>query len=420
MSILDIICILISLSVAFIYLNNRYLKLPATIGLTILALLTSFMLILTGKFVPAVTRQAQAIVVEFNFSQALLNFMLSFLLFAGAISVNLRSLIRERWSILTLATVSTLLSTVITGVLLYYLLQLFTIPLDFIYCLLFGALISPTDPVAVLSMVKKLGISRRLQVRISGESLFNDGIGVVLFLCVASIASAGVENFSPLTALTLFSKDVLGGILLGLLLGYIGYQALSAVENEYFEIEILITLSMVMGGTRLAQLLHVSVPLTMVVMGLFVSYEGRRENTPLLANLFVSKFWHLLDEILNAILFLLVGFKLLIIEIRPDYLLAGVVAVLVVLISRYIGVIIPIYAFNFKRSFSHRTITILTWGGLRGAISIALALSLPETAQKEFIIAITYMVVLFSILVQGLTIGKLLEKKEEPEVEAKT
>lgn len=240
-------------------------------------------------------------------------------------------------------------------------------------------------------------------------------MGVVIFLCVVSIIQAGVENFSPLTVLFILSKEVIGGIILGLILGYIGYKILSAVENEYFEIEILITLSMVMGGTRLAQLLQVSTPLAMVVMGLCVSYEGRRGSAPVIAGVFVNKFWHLLDEILNAVLFLLVGFKLLLVEIRLDYLLAGLIAVVVVLLSRYIGVLVPIYAFNFRRTFSHKSITILTWGGLRGAISIALALSLPDTSQKEFIVAITYSVVLFSILVQGLTIGKLLEKKVEPD-----
>jgi monovalent cation:H+ antiporter, CPA1 family len=420
MSILDITCILITLSAAFIYINNRYLKLPATIGLTILALLTSLIILLVGKLIPAVTRQAQDILLQFNFSRALLDFMLSFLLFAGAIGVNLRSLSRERWSILTLATVSTFFATAITGILLYYILLVFSIPLSFIYCLLFGALIAPTDPVAVLSIVKKLGISRRLEVRISGESLFNDGIGVVLFLCVLSVVNTGVENFSPAAVLLILSKEVAGGIVLGLILGYLGYKALLKVNNEHFETEILITLAMVLGGTRLAQLLHVSTPLAMVVMGLFVSYEGRSQHAPQITHTFVNKFWHLMDEILNAILFLLVGFKLLIIELRLDYLLAGMAAVIVVLTARYIGVITAIYAFNFKRTFSHQTITILTWGGLRGAISIALALSLPEIAQKDFIVTITYSVVLFSILVQGLTIGKLLEKKTKPGVSSWT
>jgi CPA1 family monovalent cation:H+ antiporter len=410
---LDIATLLILLCAIFIYLNSRFLKLSASIGLTFLALCTSLGVLVAEKILPGITSPVRQLIIDFNFTDALFNFILSFLLFAGAMQINLRSLQREKWTVLVLATVSTFISAIVTGILLYYALPFIYIQLDFIYCLLFGALISPTDPVAVLAMIKDSFISRRLEVRIAGESLFNDGFGVVIFLAVLQVANAGIENVTPMMVASIFIKEAIGGMLLGLVVGILGFKCLKVVDNHLYELEVLITLAMVMGGTRLAQLLHVSAPLAMVIVGLCVSYEGRSEKRSNITNIFVTKFWHLVDELLNAILFMLVGLKFVHMQFDTGFLLAGVLAIGTVLLSRYIGVIIPIHVFNFQRTFSKKAIIILTWGGLRGGIPIALALSLPPMASKDFIVTITYCVVLFSILVQGLTINRIMKKPAE-------
>lgn len=407
---LDIVLILILLCACILYVNNRWLKLSASIGVTILALCTSLGIVITEYIFPGTTIPLKQFIIDFNFTEALFNFILSFLLFAGAMHINIRSLQREKWTVLVLATVGTAVSAFVSGVLLYYALPLISIQLDFIYCLLFGALISPTDPVAVLAMIKESFISRRLEVRIAGESLFNDGFGVVLYLAVLQIVNAGVENVTPMMVASIFFHEAIGGLLLGLLVGTAGFHCLKAVDNHFYELEVLLTLIMVIGGTRLAELLHVSSPLAMVVTGLCISYEGRSQQKSNIANLFVSKLWNLIDELLNAVLFMLVGLKFIHMHFTPQFLMAGAIAVVVVLASRYIGVLTPIYLFNFKRTFSKKAIMILTWGGLRGGIPIALALSLPAMEAKDFIITITYCVVLFSIIVQGLTINRLMKE----------
>lgn len=407
---LDVVILLILLSSLFLYLNNCWLKLSASIGVTILALCTSAGILLLESISPGLTKGFKQFIMNFNFADALFNFILSFLLFAGAMHINLRSLQREKWTIFVLATVGTFISAMVTGILLYYALPVINIKLDFIYCLLFGALISPTDPVAVLAMIKDSFISRRLEIRIAGESLFNDGFGVVLFLVVLQIVNAGIDHVTPAMVASIFFKEALGGLLLGLLIGLLGFHCLKAVDNRYYELEVLITLLMVMGGTRLAAILHVSAPLAMVVTGLCVSYEGRSQKRSNIANIFVSKLWHLLDQLLNVVLFILVGLKFIHMHFTTQYLLAGAIAIAVVLAARCIGVLLPIHLFNFKRTFSKKAIFILTWGGLRGGIPIALALALPAIEAKEFIITITYCVVLFSILVQGLTINRLMKE----------
>ncbi len=407
---LDTVIALIFLCAVFTYINNRFLKLSASIGVTLLALFTSFIVLLVETIAPGTTTPIKQYIINFNFTDALFNFILSFLLFAGAMHINLRSLQREKWTVFVLATLGTFISAVVTGGLLYYALPIVSVKLDFIYCLLFGALISPTDPVAVLAMIKNSFISRRLEVRIAGESLFNDGFGVVLFLAVLQIVNAGIDNVTPMMVASIFFKDALGGLLLGLVVGLLGFHCLKAVDNRHFELEVLITLAMVMGGTRLAQLLQVSSPLAMVVTGLCVSYEGRSQHKSNIANMFVSKFWSLIDELLNGVLFMLVGLKFIHMQFSTENILAGAIAIVVVLASRYIGVLLPIYLFNFKRTFSKKAILILTWGGLRGGIPIALALALPAIEAKEFIITVTYSVVLFSIIVQGLTINRFMQK----------
>lgn len=404
MGVLQIITILIILSALFTFINISVLKLPSTIGLMLLALGLSFTVVILGYFFPVVTNMA-ANIMKFDFSYVLLNVMLSFLLFAGALHIDLNKLAEEKWSILTLATLGVLISTFITGTIVYVVLPYLGLNISYIHCLLFGALISPTDPIAVLAMVKKNPIAKNLEIKIAGESLFNDGIGVVVFLTILHISRSGAEVFDPFSALALFGQEVLGGIAMGMALGLLGFWLLKIVDNDHVELEVLITLSMVMGGAQLAEIFHVSGPLAMVIMGIIVGNEGRSEALSNVTGEYVYKFWHLIDEALNAILFILIGLEMIIITFRFDFLVAGLFAIQIVLLSRWIGVGLPVLFMSLTRKFEKNTITILTWGGLRGGISVALALSLPKSLEsKELIVAITYSVVLFSILVQGLTI----------------
>lgn len=416
MGILQIITILIILSALFTFINISVLKLPSTIGLMLLALGLSFTVVILGYFFPIVTNIAESIM-EFDFSYVLLNVMLSFLLFAGALHIDLSKLAEEKWSILALATLGVLISTFITGTLVYLVLPYLGLHVSYIHCLLFGALISPTDPIAVLAMVKKNPIAKNLEIKIAGESLFNDGIGVVVFLTILHIAQSGTDTFDPFSAMALFGQEVIGGIALGMGLGLLGFWLLKIVDNDHVELEVLITLSMVMGGAQLAEIFHVSGPLGMVIMGIIVGNEGRSEALSNVTGEYVYKFWHLIDEALNAILFILIGLEMIIVTFRFDFFVAGLIAIQIVLFSRWVGVGLPIAFMSLTRKFEKNTITILTWGGLRGGISVALALSLPKSLEsKDMIVAITYSVVVFSILVQGMTIRDFfVAGKPEPE-----
>lgn len=425
MSILELITLLIFMAAAFTLINITVLKLPSTIGLMLIALIMSLTILVLGQFVPSITEGAEHIIAEFDFEEVLMNVMLNFLLFAGALSTNLGKLIEERVPVLILATLGTLMSTFIVGFLVYNIFPLVGYEIDLIYCLLFGALISPTDPIAVLALTKQFGLSKKLEIKIAGESLFNDGVGVVIFLTILGIAKAQAGIHDPgghtgeITAgsvAMLFSIEVFGGLLLGAVLGFAGFKLLNFIDNDHVELEVLVTLTLVMVGGRIAELLHVSAPLGMVVMGLFIGNQGRDEKLANATGEYVFKFWHLLDEALNAILFILIGLEMLVIadSFTLSNLAIGGIGIVIVLTARFIGVSIPITAMRPFRNFEPKTIQILTWGGLRGGISVALALSLTDLAfpdyVKDTILFTTYCVVVFSILVQGLTIGLLLKK----------
>lgn len=416
------------MAAVFTLVNITVLKLPSTIGLMAIALMMSVVILGLGFIFPAVTGGAEHIVEAFDFKEVLLNVMLNFLLFAGALSVNLNSLLEERWPVLILATVGTLISTFIVGMLVYFIFPLIGVEMELIYCFLFGALISPTDPIAVLSLVKQYAISKKLEIKIAGESLFNDGVGVVIFLTILNIAQAqfggesaaesvhGGGDITAVSVLMLFGQEVIGGLLMGAVFGFLGFKLLDFIDNDHVELEVLVTLTLVMVGGRIAELLHVSGPLAMVVMGLFIGNEGRDEKLANATGEYVFKFWHLLDEALNAILFILVGLEMIVIAhtFSIDSIAIGAIGILIVLTARLIGVTIPIKIMSIWRKFEPKTIAILTWGGLRGGISVALALSLSEFewidhGVKETILFVTYCCVVFSILVQGLTIGKLLK-----------
>jgi len=407
-SIIDIAAILISVSALFAYINHRFIGLPTTIGVMIIALLVSLLAYITslmgfGDLHGDATRLLEGV----DFNETLLHGMLSFLLFAGALHVNLHDLRKQKLIILSLATVGVCLSTFLVATASYYLLGLLSLHLPYIYCLLFGALISPTDPIAVMATVKRLGVSKELETTIAGESLFNDGVGVVVFM-VLLILLQNPEHISVGYVAVLFAEEALGGILFGLVLGGIGYYLLNTIDN--YKVEVLITLALVMGGYGLAMSLHTSGPIAVVVAGLITGSVLREHAMSDRTRQSVDDFWELVDEILNVILFALIGLEVLIIPFEPQWLVAGLLLIVVVILIRVVSVGVPVRLIGLKKPVAPHLVKILTWGGLRGGISVALALSLPDGDSRELILFITYIIVVFSIVVQGLTLGPLIRK----------
>jgi len=402
----DTVAILLSLAAAFGYLNYRFIRLPSAIGIMLMSLLASLGLIVFGKIDPGAVDWAKAFVEHVRFDQALLNVMLSYLLFAGALHVNLGDLMQQRWVIAILATVGVCVSTLLVGTATYFLLGWCGVAgVSYIYCLLFGALISPTDPVAVLGILKKLGAPKSLETKICGESLFNDGVGVVVFVALFGIARGDMDaSFGAVGHL--FLVEVVGGVALGLLLGGLGFYLLKGIDS--YPVEILITLAMVTGGYSLAMQLHTSGPLAMVVSGLMIGNQGRSTAMSAQTEQHLDMFWELIDEILNALLFLLIGLEILALDLDMTYLRLGLIAIPMVLLARMISASIPVILLRRQRSFSPRVIWILTWGGLRGGISVALALSLEPGTARDVFLTMTYLVVIFSIAVQGLTLRFLI------------
>ena len=401
--------ILIFLSAIFGYINVRFLKMPNTIGLMIITIIFTLVVLFLSYFDPTLLNLEKSIISSIDFKTVLLDEMLSFLLFAGALHTNFEQLKIQRWPILLFSTLGVLTSTFLVGGFMFFVFQSIGFDINFIYCLLFGALISPTDPIAVLGILKQAKVPKKLETKIVGESLFNDGVGVVVFLTIFQIAKSGIENTSIGDVGQLFGQEVLGGILLGVLLGWISYRLMKSI-NDY-DIEVIITLAAVMGGTVIAHKLHLSAPLAMVVAGLIVGNETVRSSAMSeVTEKYVDKFWELIDILLNAILFVLIGMEMLVLVFDDKYLLSGLIAIPIVLICRYISLFLPINIFKKKLDFVPKTNLIMTWGGLRGGISIALALGLTAEMHRNLFLVITYVVVVFSIIVQGLTVGKLVKK----------
>ncbi|WP_133372149.1 cation:proton antiporter, partial [Sulfurirhabdus autotrophica] len=404
MTLFQIIAVLISMAAIASYLNHRFLRLPSTIGLMVIALLMSLCFVALGKLGLVELSHAAAFIRSIDFSEALLHGMLAFLLFAGALHVDLSDLASQKLPVAVLSTVGVVIATFITGALFWLGIHALGIDLPFIYALLFGALISPTDPIAVLGILKSAGAPKSLEIKITGESLFNDGIGVVIFLTILGIVVSGHEpDFSHIALFLL--EEAVGGIGLGLSLGWIVYRLLRSVDN--YQVEVLLTLALAAGGYSLAEVIHVSAPIAIVVAGLAIGNHGRAFAMSEKTREHLDPFWELLDEILNAVLFVLIGLEVLAVTLDWNTVAAGIMSIVVVLIARFISVSIPVLAMQFKRTFTKGAIKILTWGGLRGGISIALALSLPPSEYRDLILAVTYMVVVFSILVQGLTLGRV-------------
>ena len=404
MHLYDALAILTVLAAVFGYINYRFIRLPDTIGIMLLSLAASLVIIAIGSTQPKIFGEITRFIRSIDFYTIVVRVMLSFLLFAGAMHVDSNELRRLRTPILTFSTLSVLLSTAFIGIMLYLLCPLFRQPIPFIYCLLFGALISPTDPIAVLSILHKTGIPRSLEVKITGESLFNDGVAIVLFLCIYELAIPGTGDLPVSHVLGLFLRQAGGGVVLGIALGYAGFFLLRTID--YYQVEVMITLAIVMGGYLLAGILDVSGPLAMVIAGLITGNKSRRFGMSDLTRDYLDKFWGLVDDLLNAVLFLLLGFEMLVIPFKPSWLLLGCVAIGVVLVARYLSVWLPIRTLRLRSGFQKNTVGILTWGGLRGGLSVALALSLQEGVYGDLFVVITYIIVLFSIVVQGLTIGR--------------
>jgi len=409
MDLFAIITILVVLSAAFAYVNERFVKLPYTIGAMVMAIAMSMALTLAGWINEDWTNPLKAIISEVDFGKVLLEIMLSFLLFAGALHTNFDQLKVQRGPILAFATIGVLISTGLIGAAMYFILPLLGLEIDFIYCLLFGSLISPTDPIAVLGILKKVGVPKKLETKIVGESLFNDGIGVVVFLTIFAIAQAGLDNVSASYIGTLLLKEIAGGIILGLILGWIAFRLMKSIDD--YSVEVLITLAIVMGGYLLAQSLHLSGPLAVVVAGLIVGHDTvRGTSMSATTEIYVDKFWETSDALLNGILFVLIGLEILVLPYDSSYIIAGLIAIPVILLARYLALSIPIAFYQKKLEFVPNTGAIMTWGGLRGGISIALALSLTADMDKDPFLVITYVVVVFSIIFQGLSIGKVANK----------
>ena len=422
MNFLELATVLLLLASIFSIINLRLLKLPQTIGLMVLAIVLSAVVLFAGLIEPDLLKFATSLTEEFDFSVLLIDVMLPFLLFAGAISVNVHELLKDKLTILLLASFGVVFSTFVVGSGLFWLTQqslfgLSDLGLTYVDCLLFGALIAPTDPIAVLAMVKKMNLSSITETRIAGESLFNDGIGVVVFLTLLSMKAEGVENISLASVGSLFATEVIGGVLLGAVMGFLGLKLVKYIENEHVELEVLITLSMVLLVPVISHIFHFSAVLGVVVMGLFLNQnidgDKKAEGLQRAMGDYVYKFWHLLDETLNAILFILIGLEVIPILQNFDfsYLIIVIVMIVIVVVSRGIGVFVPIKILSIKKSFEKNTALIITWGGLRGGLSIALALNLPNSigAGKDLILILTYGVVLFTILVQGLTLKKIVK-----------
>jgi len=398
----EIIAWLLTLTAIGGYLNHRFVKFPPTIGLMAFSFALSLLAMLLNKLGWLDLSGYITFIDSIDLSEVLLHGMLSFLLFAGALQINIDELKSVKWAVGILAISGVVIATFVTGTLVWFVAGMLSLKLPYFYALLFGALISPTDPIAVLSILKQSGLPRRLYVKIGAESLFNDGIGVVAFITILGLAD-GTQPIDPTLVIALLIRQALGGAIVGICLGWITYLLLRSIDS--YTVEILLTLSLVTGGYVLAESLNCSAPICVVVAGLILGNRGRNLGIDLETKSHLDEFWELLDEILNAVLFIMIGLEILVISLSTRYITLGIFAIVAVLLGRIISVGIP----SGLLRFDWKMITLFTWGGLKGGLSIAMALSLPAGPEKAIILPITYIVVLFSILVQGLTFKSSLK-----------
>ena len=408
----------ITLAAVFGYLNHRFLRLPPTIGVVVIALVASLGTIGIDAVVPSlgIGGAVRTAILGIDFHEVLMKGMLSFLLFAGALHVNLGDLLSRKWAIGSMATVGVVLSTFLVGLAVYGITQALGLPLALIYCLVFGALIAPTDPVAVLGILKTVKVPASLQAKIAGESLFNDGVGIVVFIIVTAIAvgSAHGGSITALDVVILFVRETLGGAALGLATGFLAYYAMKSIDDH--NVEVMITLALVMATYGIASALHLSGPIAVVLAGILIGNRGSRFAMSETTREHVHTFWSVLDEMMNAALFLLIGFEVVALSLTGEVGILMALAIPIVLAARFVSVGIPLTLLGLRREYTKGAIPVLTWGGLRGGISVALALSLPAGPERDIILAVTYAVVIFSIVVQGLTVRALVERVVSPDV----
>lgn len=408
MDIFSLLSFLFTIAVILSYINHRYFNLQSSIAITLISSIISLCVILLPFF--GIDTKEKEIAIAFtkiDFHSLLMNIMLSFLLFSGALNFNIDQLREEKWEVGILAIVSTALSTFIVGILTFYFLNLIGQSLDFVYCLLFGALISPTDPIAVLAVFKKLQAPASLDARLTGESLFNDGVGIVFFVTIYSIAYNSHHTATASAITLLFLQQAIGGISYGALLGYVGYRLIKSIDNSLQEI--LITLAIATGGYSFAQYLNISGPLAMVVAGMFVGNRKKMFYMTERSRSHLVHFWEVIEHAFNAILFLLIGLEMIVIQRSSFELISSLGAIMIVLFARSVSVCIPMFFMQLKRHYEPCATRIMIWGGLRGGLAIALALALPSGEEKTLILPMTYATVLFSILVQGLSISRLVQ-----------
>ncbi|MBL4677615.1 MAG: sodium:proton antiporter [Mucilaginibacter sp.] len=410
-----IIALLVILSAVYSYINARWLKLPGTIGIMSLAIIGSLITIIIDKVDPNSAKYLTVLAKNINFSTTVLNIMLGFLLFASAFNLNTKRLKKEMRPVFVLSTVGVIISTAIFGSLLYYVIGLLDIKIPYIYCLLFGALVSPTDPVAVGAIITGSKLPNNLETIISGESLFNDGIGLVLFITLLEITQSGVNNIDFGKAVILFVQEVFGGIALGAVTGFLAHRLMKSIND--FQTIVLVSFALVMLNSLAATFLHLSIPLAVVTAGLFAGGRSINVDNNDHSHQALEKFWTLIDELLNTMLFVMIGLQMVNFPFLQHYWLSGMIGVVLILAARWASIMLPLTFLRRSLKVNYGSINILTWAGLRGGISIALALSLPASDYRHFILSGTYFIVIFSIIVQGLTLNKVINAtyKNQPE-----
>lgn len=407
MDFFQITALLVTVAALAAWLNHRFVRLPSTIGIMVITLGLSLVVVLVSAAGLHLETPAERLLGSVDLERLLLDGMLGFLLFAGALHINLNDLGRQKWTIASLATVGVALSTALVGGLAWLVLDWVGLTTPFLVCLLLGAVISPTDPIAVLGIMTRVGAPKSLEVKVAGESLFNDGVAVVVFLVLLQLVKQS-HGLTPGDVGLLFAEEALGGVAFGLVLGFVGYWFLKSVDN--YQVEALLTLALVFGGYAVAGAVHVSGPISMVVAGLLIGNQGRALAMSDTTRRRLDDFWELIDEGLNAVLFALLGLEVLVVHFTPAHLLAGLAMIPAALLARLISVTGVVGVLRLGRSFTRGAIRVLVWGGLRGGISVALALSLPDIPARPAIVAVTYVVVVFSIVVQGLTVGPLIRR----------
>ena len=406
MDLFIIIALLVIVSAVYSYVNARFVKLPGTIGIITIAVIASVITLIVDKSDPYFARYLTLLAKNIDFSKVVLDIMLGFLLFAGALNVDTKKLRREMAPVMILSTVGVIISTAVFGLLFHYVGLLFNIHVDLVYCFLFGALISPTDPVAVGAVIKGSKLPSHLEMIITGESLFNDGVGLVLFITILEITRTGTNNIDFAKTTILFVREVFGGVALGVFMGFFAYRLMRSISD--FQTIVLVSLALVMSISLICIYAGLSIPLAVVAAGLFMGNRSINSDDKEQSNEALGKFWKLVDEMLNTILFVMLGLQMINLSFITNYFITGGVVIVLMLIARWVSIALPVTFLRHSLKINYANVNILTWAGLRGGISIALALSLPHSAYREIILAGSYFVVIFSIVIQGLTLNRVI------------